>query len=50
VWQAGCSNYYRAPSGRIVTQWPHTMTEYRARTLRPDPEAFEVQVGASLVP
>jgi cation diffusion facilitator CzcD-associated flavoprotein CzcO len=50
VWQAGCSNYYRAPSGRIVTQWPHTMTEYRARTLRPDPDAFEVQVGASLVP
>jgi cation diffusion facilitator CzcD-associated flavoprotein CzcO len=48
VWQAGCSNYYRAPSGRIVTQWPHTMTEYRSRTLRPDPEAYDVQVGSTL--
>ena len=25
VWQAGCHGYYRVPSGRIVTQWPHTM-------------------------
>jgi len=31
VWQASCSNYYRTPEGRIVTQWPHTMTEYERR-------------------
>lgn len=42
VWQAGCSGYYRAPSGRIVTQWPHTMTEYQRRTERPDPDAYQV--------
>lgn len=41
VWQAGCHGYYRGPGGRIVTQWPHTMTEYRSRTSRPDPEAYE---------
>jgi cation diffusion facilitator CzcD-associated flavoprotein CzcO len=41
VWQAGCNTYYRVPSGRIVTQWPHTMTEYRARTERPDAEVYE---------
>ncbi|WP_439814034.1 flavin-containing monooxygenase [Zavarzinia sp. CC-PAN008] len=42
VWKAGgCSNYYRSSTGKIVTQWPHTMTEYKARTTRPDPEAFE---------
>ena len=29
VWQPSCNNYYRGPSGRIVTQWPHTMAEYR---------------------
>jgi cation diffusion facilitator CzcD-associated flavoprotein CzcO len=40
VWQAGCHGYYRVASGRIVTQWPHSMTEYRARTARPDPEAY----------
>lgn len=45
VWQASCSNYYRGPSGRIVTQWPHTMIEYQARTLRPDPGAYEVALA-----
>ena len=42
VWQAGCHGYYRVPSGRIVTQWPGSMSEYRARTQDPDPDAFEV--------
>jgi cation diffusion facilitator CzcD-associated flavoprotein CzcO len=41
VWQAGCNNYYRAASGRIVTQWPNSMSEYRARTERADLDAFE---------
>ncbi|HXY92547.1 MAG TPA: NAD(P)/FAD-dependent oxidoreductase [Acidimicrobiia bacterium] len=40
VWQAGCHGYYRGAGGRIVTQWPHSMSEYRARTLAPDPDAF----------
>jgi hypothetical protein len=39
-WQGGCSTYYRAPSGRIVTQWPHTMSEYREATARPDEDAY----------
>jgi len=42
VWQAGCHGYYRGPSGRIVTQWPHSMSEYRDRSERPDPGAWEV--------
>jgi cation diffusion facilitator CzcD-associated flavoprotein CzcO len=42
VWQAGCRGYYRVPSGRIVTQWPGSMSEYRARTQRPDVDAFEI--------
>jgi cation diffusion facilitator CzcD-associated flavoprotein CzcO len=42
VWQATCHNYYRAASGRIVTQWPNTMSEYRRRASRPDPDAYEV--------
>ncbi len=40
VWQAGCNGYYRSTSGRIVTQWPHTMSEYRRRTQRPDADAY----------
>jgi len=39
-WQGGCSTYYRSPSGRIVTQWPHTMTHYREATARPDEDAY----------
>jgi hypothetical protein len=41
VWQAGCNTYYRVASGRIVTQWPNSMSEYRARTEQPDLDAFE---------
>jgi cation diffusion facilitator CzcD-associated flavoprotein CzcO len=46
VWQAGCHGYYRGPSGRIVTQWPHSMTEYRSRTARPDPGAYRTVARA----
>jgi len=42
VWQAGCNGYYRSPSGRVVTQWPYSMTEFRERTSKPDAEAYEV--------
>jgi cation diffusion facilitator CzcD-associated flavoprotein CzcO len=42
VWQAGCNGYYRTPSGRVVTQWPYSMTEFRERSAAIDPSAFEV--------
>lgn len=45
VWQASCNGYYRSSSGRIVTQWPYSMSEYRARTVGSDPGIFEVAVG-----
>lgn len=48
VWNAGCSGYYRGPSGRIVTQWPHDMARYRRRTQRSDPDAFVVGQRGSL--
>jgi cyclohexanone monooxygenase len=41
-WAEGnCHNYYRSASGRIVTQWPHSMSDYRRRTETPDYDAFE---------
>jgi len=40
VWQAGCSGYYRVGSGRIVTQWPGSMSEYRRRTEHVDLDAY----------
>lgn len=45
VWQAGCNGYYRAPSGRVVTQWPHTMAEFERRAAEDDPEAFETALA-----
>jgi cation diffusion facilitator CzcD-associated flavoprotein CzcO len=42
VWQAGCNGYYRTPSGRIVTQWPYSMSEFDDRTANGDPDVYEV--------
>jgi cation diffusion facilitator CzcD-associated flavoprotein CzcO len=33
VWTR-CGSYFRAPNGRIVTQWPYTELEYARRTYR----------------
>ncbi len=40
-WQAGCTDYYRSPSGRIVTQWPGRMSELRGLLETPDPGDYE---------
>ena len=42
VWQASCNGYYRSPSGRVVTQWPYSMSEFQRRTARPKADDFEV--------
>jgi cation diffusion facilitator CzcD-associated flavoprotein CzcO len=42
AWNAGCNGYYRTPSGRIVTQWPGSMTDFHERVATPDASAFEV--------
>jgi len=43
VWQASCGGdfYYRSPTGRFVTNFPGTMSDFADITSRPDPEAFE---------
>ena len=43
VWAANCGNYYSAKSGRIVTQWPHTIDEFASRMVRPDEQVYEAQ-------
>lgn len=46
VWQAECGNdfYYRkGPSGRLVTQWPHSMDAFTERTSAPDADCFETR-------
>jgi len=41
VW-GGCASWYRDVGGRVTTNWPGTVTEYRQRTARVDPEDFEI--------
>ncbi len=45
VWQADCGNefYYRAASGRLVTQWPHSMDEFKLQTSRDNAGDFNVE-------
>lgn len=40
-WTDGCNNYYSHPSGRVVTQWPKRMTDYREMIEDIDPDAYE---------
>ena len=47
AWQDSCNGYYRTPSGRIVTQWPFSMAEFRQRTATIDDAAFETGVRAN---
>jgi cyclohexanone monooxygenase len=32
VWLAGCANYFKAPSGKVVTQLPYSGGQYWLRT------------------
>jgi cation diffusion facilitator CzcD-associated flavoprotein CzcO len=41
VW-GGCDNWYRDAEGRVTTNWPGTVVEYKQRTGQIDPAAFEV--------
>ena len=41
VWAENCNNYFRHPrSGRVVTQYPRSMLQYRADTERGDADAY----------
>jgi cation diffusion facilitator CzcD-associated flavoprotein CzcO len=42
AWQAGCTDYYRAPSGRIVTQWPRSMSALEQALSGLDEACYEV--------
>jgi cyclohexanone monooxygenase len=45
VWTDGCGGYYRAPSGRIVTQCPYTMTTFAEILAEPDEQNYEVSAS-----
>jgi cation diffusion facilitator CzcD-associated flavoprotein CzcO len=41
VWKGGCSHYYLSDSGRMVTQYPWSMNQFRVSVDRPDLDDFE---------
>ena len=49
VWQASCNHYYASASGRIVTQYPHSMTTFKNEARGVDPSVFEVGALAESV-
>ncbi|HET6151784.1 MAG TPA: NAD(P)/FAD-dependent oxidoreductase [Marmoricola sp.] len=44
VW-GGCDSWYRDAAGRVTTNWPGTVVEYKERTARLDLAEFEVIAG-----
>jgi cyclohexanone monooxygenase len=55
VWSTQCNNYFRAPNGRVVTQWPRSARAFWAMTRRfrsadylfePAPDMSEVSADA----
>ncbi|MHA7840066.1 MAG: flavin-containing monooxygenase, partial [bacterium] len=42
VWNHEVNGYYRSASGRVVTQWPFSMTDYKTMSEKIDPDAFDV--------
>ena len=41
VW-GGCASWYRDEGGRVTTNWPGTVVEYKQRTARLDPRDFTI--------
>ncbi len=51
VWATGCSSWYQSPGGRVTTNWPGQVQEYRERTADLDLTDFRLdRVGAGTVP
>ena len=51
VWLTRCSNYFRAPNGRVVTQWPRSARAFwgMTRRFRPAGYTFEPPPGHAAV-
>jgi cyclohexanone monooxygenase len=50
VWTTRCSNYFRAPNGRVVTQWPRSARAFWGMTRRFKPEDFTFEPASVIRP
>jgi cyclohexanone monooxygenase len=46
VWTTRCSNYFRAPNGRVVTQWPRSARSFWEMTRRFRPADYGFRAPA----
>ena len=49
VWHSGCTNWYVDENGNDPSQWPWTWSNYRRRTARLEPGAYELDGGRAPV-
>jgi cation diffusion facilitator CzcD-associated flavoprotein CzcO len=50
VWTSGCASWYQTPGGRVVTNWPGQVREYRERTAVLEPADYHPSLHQSLPP
>jgi cation diffusion facilitator CzcD-associated flavoprotein CzcO len=50
MWHAGSIDYYRSPSGRIVTQWPRSMSALEEALSSLDEDAYDAAARKSDAP
>ncbi|MFO0690542.1 MAG: NAD(P)/FAD-dependent oxidoreductase [Myxococcota bacterium] len=43
VWQSSCNHYYASESGRIVTQYPHSMSTFKRALAEVPKDVYEVR-------
>jgi cyclohexanone monooxygenase len=48
VWTTQCSNYFRAPNGRVVTQWPRSARSFWSMTRRFKPADYSFDAPTAL--
>ena len=46
VWTSGCASWYQTPGGRVTTNWPGQVREYRERTETFEPADYLGPEGA----
>lgn len=45
VWEAGCTSWYKTPSGKVVNNWPYSTVRYRSVLRRPHLEHYHLAAG-----
>ena len=50
VWTSGCASWYQTPGGRVTTNWPGQVREYRERTKTFEPADYGVGSRPALEP